>query len=107
MEIKKLITSGQVLISHPPHVWGGFSTVKVMYIVLAALMLPTAAAIYFFGLSALWIILVSVGTAVLVEFSIKRLRKKRFIMDGSAKKVDRRCCREHKCSKDNIHHLYC
>jgi electron transport complex protein RnfD len=84
MEVKKLITSGQVLISHPPHVWKGFSTVKVMYIVIATLMLPTGAAIYFFGLSALWIILVSVATAVLVEFTIKRLRKKRFVMDGSA-----------------------
>jgi electron transport complex protein RnfD len=84
MEVKKLITSGQVLISHPPHVWKGFSTIKVMYIVIATLMLPTGAAIYFFGLSALWIILVSVATAVLVEFTIKRLRKKRFVMDGSA-----------------------
>ncbi len=84
MEVRKLITSGQVLVSHPPHVWKGFSTVKVMYIVIATLMLPTGAAIYFFGLSALWIILVSVATAVLVEFAIKRLRKKRFIMDGSA-----------------------
>jgi len=84
MEVKKLITSGQVLISHPPHVWKGFSTIKVMYIVIAVLMLPTGAAIYFFGLSALWIILVSIATAVLVEFAIKKLRKRRFVMDGSA-----------------------
>ena len=84
MEVKKLITSGHVLVSYPPHVWKGFSTVKVMYIVIATLMLPTGAAIYFFGLSALWIILVAVATAVLVEFAIKKLRKKRFVMDGSA-----------------------
>ena len=84
MEVKKLITSGQVLISHPPHVWKGFSTIKIMYIVIAVLMLPTGAAVYFFGLSALWIILVSIATAVLVEFAIKKLRKRRFVMDGSA-----------------------
>jgi electron transport complex protein RnfD len=84
MVTKKLITSGEVLVSHPPHIWGGFSTTKVMYIVIATLLLPTGAGIYFFGLRALWIILVSIATAVLVEFAIKKLRKRTFIMDGSA-----------------------
>lgn len=80
----KLIDSGEVLISHPPHIWSGFSTVKVMYIVLATLALPSAASIYFFGLRALWIIIASTATSILVEFAIKKLRKKRFVMDGSA-----------------------
>ncbi|HEY4663132.1 MAG TPA: RnfABCDGE type electron transport complex subunit D, partial [Candidatus Humimicrobiaceae bacterium] len=74
----------KLLISHAPHIWGGFSTNKIMFIVVFALLFPTAAAIYFFGLYAIYIILTSIATAVLSEFVIKKLRKKRFIMDGSA-----------------------
>jgi len=72
------------LISHAPHIWGGFSTSKTMFIVVFALLFPTGAAIYFFGYYAIYIILTSVATAVLSEFLIKKVRKKRFIMDGSA-----------------------
>jgi electron transport complex protein RnfD len=46
--------------------------------------LPSAAAVYFFGLRAFWIMLASTVTAVLVEFVIKKARKKNFKMDGSA-----------------------
>jgi len=74
----------KILISHAPHIWRGFSTGKIMYIVVAALLFPTGAAIYFFGYYAIYIIMISMVTAVLTEFIIKRLRKKRFIMDGSA-----------------------
>ena len=73
-----------ILISHAPHIWRGFSTSKIMYIVVAALLFPTAAGIYFFGYYAIYIILTSIITAVLTEFIIKKLRKKKFIMDGSA-----------------------
>ncbi len=72
------------LISHAPHIWGGFSTGKTMFVVVFALLFPTVAAIYFFGYYAIYIILISTATAVLSEFVIKKLRKKRFIMDGSA-----------------------
>src|SRR4030066_1456181 len=72
------------LISHAPYMWGGFSTSKTMFIVVFALLFPTAAAIYFFGYYAIYLILTSIATAVLTEFAIKKLRKKRFIMDGSA-----------------------
>ena len=74
----------KILISHAPHIWRGFSTTKIMYIVVIALLFPTAASIYFFGYYAFYIILTSTATAVLTEFAIKKLRKKRFIMDGSA-----------------------
>jgi electron transport complex protein RnfD len=84
METRELIKSGEILISHPPHIWKGFSTAKIMYIVLAVLFLPAGAAVYFFGLHALWVMLSSTATAVLVEFTIRKLRKKRFVMDGSA-----------------------
>src|SRR4030042_3022221 len=74
----------KLLISHAPHIWAGFSTNKIMFIVVVALLFPTAAAIYFFGYYAIYLILTSIATAVLTEFAIKKLRKKRFIMDGSA-----------------------
>ncbi|MBN1298352.1 MAG: RnfABCDGE type electron transport complex subunit D, partial [Actinobacteria bacterium] len=80
----KLIDSGEVYISHPPHIWSGFSTNRLMYVVAATIALPSAAAVYFFGLRALYLILISVATAVLTEFAIKKLRKKPFFMDGSA-----------------------
>lgn len=73
-----------LLISHSPHIWSGFSTSKIMYIFLISLIFPTASAIYFFGLKALWIIIASTASAVLTEFIIKKARKKKFIMDGSA-----------------------
>jgi len=74
----------ELLISHPPHIWNGFSTSKLMYIFLASLIFPVASAIYFFGLRAFWVIIASTATAPLIEFIIKKARKKKFIMDGSA-----------------------
>src|SRR5680860_1636309 len=65
-EIKKAAArtynESELLISHSPHIWSGFSTSKIMYIFLASLMLPTASAIYFFGLRALWVIIASTVT---------------------------------------------
>jgi len=78
------VEEDKILISHAPHIWRGFSTSKIMYIVVVALLFPTATSIYFFGYYAIYLILTGVITAVLTEFAIKKLRKKRFIMDGSA-----------------------
>ncbi len=74
----------KILISHAPHIWKGFSTSRIMYLVVVALLFPAAAAIYFFGYYAIYLMLTCVVTAVLTEFIIKKIRKKRFIMDGSA-----------------------
>ncbi|MFC1952245.1 RnfABCDGE type electron transport complex subunit D [Chloroflexota bacterium] len=71
-------------ISPGPHLWRGFSTSKIMYIVVIALLLPTAAGVYFFGYHALSVIVVSIATAVLTEYAVKKLRKRAFVMDGSA-----------------------
>jgi len=78
------VEDNKILISHAPHIWRGLSTGKIMYMVVFALLFPTAAGIYFFGYYAVYLILISVATAVLTEFVIKKLRRKRFIMDGSA-----------------------
>ncbi len=74
----------KLIISHSPHLWKGFSTSKIMYIVVAALLLPAGAGIYFFGYWAIFVIIASTATAVLTEFVIKKLRRKRFVNDGSA-----------------------
>jgi electron transport complex protein RnfD len=55
-----------------------------MYIVLLALLLPTGASIYFFGYYDLLVIAVSIATAVLTEYLAKKIRRRAFIMDGSA-----------------------
>ena len=79
-----LKTENKFLISFAPHIWKGFSVSKIMYLVVVALLFPTGAAVYFFGYYAIMIIIVSIATAVLTEFLIKKLRKRKFIMDGSA-----------------------
>jgi Na+-translocating ferredoxin:NAD+ oxidoreductase subunit D len=74
----------QLLITHAPHIWKGFSVSKIMYIVVAALLFPAAASVYFFGYYSIILILVSVAVALLTEFIIKKLRHKSYYMDGSA-----------------------
>jgi electron transport complex protein RnfD len=75
---------GDLLTSPAPHIHRKASVKRTMYLVILALMLPTGASIYFFGFNALLIILTSVLAAVATEYLIKLLRKKKFVMDGSA-----------------------
>ncbi|MDD3519932.1 MAG: RnfABCDGE type electron transport complex subunit D [Actinomycetota bacterium] len=79
-----IIVRDNNFISQSPHIWRGISSAKIMYIFLASLIFPSVAAVYFFGLRAFWVMLASTATAVLVELIIKKARKKRFKMDGSA-----------------------
>lgn len=74
----------QFLISPGPHLRGKLSVSKIMYYVVLTLLLPTGAAVYFFGYRALLVIAVSVVAAVLTEYGVKKLRKRAFVMDGSA-----------------------
>ncbi len=79
-----LKTENRFLISFAPHIQKGFSVSKIMYIVVIALLFPAGAAVYFFGYYAIMVIVVSVVVSVLTEFLIKKLRKRKFVMDGSA-----------------------
>jgi len=72
------------LVSPGPHLWRERSVSKIMYFVVLALMFPTAAGVYFFGYHALLVIAVSIAAAVLTEYAVKKLRKRAFVMDGSA-----------------------
>ena len=74
----------QFLISPGPHLRGKLSVSKIMCYVMLALLLPTGAAVYFFGYRALLVIMVSVIVAMLTEYGVKKLRKQAFVMDGSS-----------------------
>jgi electron transport complex protein RnfD len=71
--------------SAAPHINSGATTHKVMRDVAIALLPATIAAVVLFGLEALWIVLVCVGSAVLAEFLFNLvLKKKQTIFDFSA-----------------------
>ena len=67
-----------------PHIRHRISVSRIMFLVVIALLLPTIGGVYYFGLEALYVILTTVITAQLTEYVIKRLRKKVFVLDGSA-----------------------
>lgn len=69
-----------------PHLHSGDSVEKKMYSVLLALIPAFAVSLYFFGLGALIVTLVSVFTCVIVEYAIQRfmLKQNTTVFDGSA-----------------------
>ncbi len=75
-----------LIVSSSPHIHDKESVPKIMLHVILALFPATVASIYFFGIRAVWVILVSVVTAVLTEYLFLLLRKKdtTAILDGSA-----------------------
>lgn len=79
MDDYKLITTSS------PHLHSGESISKIMYSVAIALLLPTFAGVYFFGLRALGLVIVTSVAAILTEAVFQKLRNKPItISDGSA-----------------------
>ena len=76
----------KLIISASPHLHGGDSIEKNMYGVLIALVPALLVSLYFFGLGALIVTLVSVASCVLFEYIIQKygFKKKPTITDGSA-----------------------
>ncbi|MCK4614960.1 MAG: RnfABCDGE type electron transport complex subunit D [Thermoplasmata archaeon] len=74
----------KLMVSPAPHLHAKRSTRKIMFLVCLALLLPTTGGVYYFGIYTLFVVLVSVVTCVLTEFAAKMLRKREFVMDGSA-----------------------
>jgi electron transport complex protein RnfD len=75
----------KLMVSSAPHIQNkGKSTRNIMLLVCIALIFPTIGGIYYFGIYSLFVVLVSVVTAVITEYAAKMLRKKEFKMDGSA-----------------------
>ncbi len=76
--------SNQLVLSPAPHLRGRASIHRDMYLVVLALLFPMLGAIYFFGLYVLLMLATGVITAVLTEYVAKMMRRRPFIMDGSA-----------------------
>ena len=77
--------SEQLNISASPHIRSKITTGNIMFYVLLALLPASAFGIYTFGLSALWVILITTGTAVVTEYVYQKLmHKKVTIGDFSA-----------------------
>lgn len=74
----------RLVLSLSPHLHGPTSISKDMYLVIGALLLPTAGAVYFFGLYVLLMLATSILAAVLTELVAKKMRRLPFFMDGSA-----------------------
>lgn len=80
-------STSKLLVSPSPHIHSGDSIEKNMYAMIIALMPAWIVSIFFFGLSALWVTLVSILACVLVEWFVTRFmlgRKELTITDGSA-----------------------
>ncbi len=72
-------------VSSSPHIRDKTDIPRIMYSVIGALVPALAGAVYFFGLNALWIVLLCVITCVATEGIIGKLSGKSLtIMDGSA-----------------------
>lgn len=75
----------KIITTSSPHLHSGESISKIMYSVAIALLLPTFAGVYFFGLRALGLVIVTSVAAILTEAVFQRLRNKPItISDGSA-----------------------
>jgi Na+-translocating ferredoxin:NAD+ oxidoreductase subunit D len=75
----------QLLLSPSPHVSTGETVNTIMYSVVFALLPATAAAVYFFGLYALALVVTCVAAAVGTEYLWQRVRTKgNSAVDGSA-----------------------
>ncbi len=76
--------SPKTIVSSSPHLHARSSTASIMWDVSIALTPATLWGVYVFGLRALAIVLVSIATAVLVEFLLHRISKVSTLADGSA-----------------------
>ena len=71
-------------VSVAPHIRSVDNISRIMYSVIAALMLPLAGAIYFYGWCALWLTLSGIVGAVLAELIVNLIQRRFTITDGSA-----------------------
>jgi len=75
----------ELIVSIGPHMRVEESTAKIMWTVNAALLPATLMSVYYFGLPAMMVIVVSILTAVLTEAAIQKMLKKEVtVADGSA-----------------------
>lgn len=84
-EPKQEISSSGLNVSPSPHIKDKETTSRIMWAVVISLIPAAIAGVYFFGISAFWIIILASLSAVSTEFIIYKLTKKEIaIMDGSS-----------------------
>ena len=71
-----MMTDNKLMLSVSPHIHCNNSTTKIMLDVIISLLPATVAGIIIFGLSALWVIAVTVAVAVISEYIFNRIVKK-------------------------------
>lgn len=75
----------QLIVSVGPHIREGESTARIMWTVSGALLPAALMSVYYFGMSAVMIILTCVLSAVLFEAAVQKMLKKPVtVSDGSA-----------------------
>ncbi|MBD3387202.1 RnfABCDGE type electron transport complex subunit D [candidate division KSB1 bacterium] len=75
----------KLFVKSSPHLTDRESVPRIMYSVVLALIPAGIGAVYFFGVRALWITLISIASAVATEYLIQKFRKVPVtISDGSA-----------------------
>ena len=74
-----------LVVSATPHIRSSITNSKIMLDVIIALIPALIAGVYFFGIRALLMVLISVGTAVLSEYVFQKITKRPItVMDFSA-----------------------
>ncbi len=79
-----MIDPKKLIVSSSPQIHSADSTSKIMWTVVISLIPAGIWGVYIFGISALWVILVSVATAVICEGLLGLVDKKMTVGDGSA-----------------------
>jgi len=80
------MSKSNLTVSLSPHIHGEQSVKKIMYGVVIAMMPALLVSIYFFGLDAIRVTLISVAACVLIEYLLQKyvLKTRTTIADGSA-----------------------
>ena len=76
----------KLIISPSPHIHSGFEMTKMMWTVIYAMIPAWLVAIFFFGWSALYLMLIAVAACLFFEWAITKylLKRENTLMDGSA-----------------------
>ncbi|MFW6312029.1 MAG: RnfABCDGE type electron transport complex subunit D, partial [Nanoarchaeota archaeon] len=69
------MTQEKLILTPAPHVKGKFQIDKIMLYVFISLLPASLAGIYYFGVNALWVKLVSISSCLLTEHIIYKIRK--------------------------------
>lgn len=84
-ELRTPNSAERLVVSSSPHFLRDESIPKIMHVVILALLPAMAASVYFFGLRAVGLIVVSVVTCLFTEYVFQKIREKPItVWDGSA-----------------------